>query len=91
MYKRFVNVLYALNIIAQAAITLLIPAALMFGVSWLLVEKLSAPKWLYAVLITVGVISGLISMIRFVIRAAEGLERMENQRNNDRRNGKDTK
>ena len=80
MYKRFVSAMYVVNIIAQAIVTLLIPAALMFFISWLFVAKCGAPEWLYAVLITLGIISGFISMIRFVIRASEGLERMENER-----------
>lgn len=80
MYKRFVSALYVMNIIAQAIFTLLIPAALMLAVAWLFVEKCGAPGWLYAVLVTLGIISGFVSMIRFVIRASEGLERLEKQR-----------
>lgn len=79
MYKKFVSALYVLNIIAQAAVTLLIPAGLMLLLSYLLVSRCGAPGWLYAVLITLGVISGFISMIRFVIRAAESLDRLERQ------------
>ena len=81
MYKRFVGAMYVINIIAQAIVTLLIPAAILFAAAWLFVERCSAPEWLYAVMITLGIISGFVSMIRFVIRASEGLERMENQRN----------
>ena len=80
VYKKLVSALYLLNIVAQSIVTLLIPAALMFLLSWILTSKLSAPTWLYAVLIPIGVISGFISMIRFVIRAAEGVERLENQK-----------
>lgn len=81
MYKRFVGAMYVINIIAQAIVTLLIPAAILFAIAWLFVEKCGAPEWLYAVMITLGIMSGFVSMIRFVIRASEGLERMENQRN----------
>ena len=77
MYKKFVGALYAMNIVAQAAITLVMPAALMFFISWLLVEKCSAPTWIYAPLITVGVLAGFISMVKFTIEASEGLERLE--------------
>ena len=80
MYKRFVGAMYVINIIAQAMFTLLITAALMLAVAWLFVEKCGAPGWLYAVLVTLGIISGFISMIRFVIRASESLERLEKQR-----------
>ena len=81
MYKRFVGAMYVINIIAQAIVTLLLPAALLFAIAWLFVAKCGAPEWLYAVMITLGIMSGFVSMIRFVIRASEGLERMENQRN----------
>ena len=81
VYKRFVGAMYVMNIIAQAIVTLLLPAALMMAIAWLFVERCGAPGWLYAVLITLGILSGFVSMIRFVIRASEGLERMEQQRN----------
>ena len=81
VYKRFVGAMYVMNIIAQAIVTLLIPAAILFAIAWLFVAKCGAPEWLYAVMITLGIMSGFVSMIRFVIRASEGLERMENQRN----------
>lgn len=81
MYKRFVGAMYVINIIAQAIVTLLIPAALMLAIAWLFVERCGAPGWLYAVLVTIGMISGFVSMIRFVIRASESLERMEKARN----------
>ncbi len=88
MYGKFVSALYALNIILQAIITLLSPAALMFGLAWLLIAKCGAPEWLYAVLIPIGVLAGLISMVRFVIGASEGLERLEKEREaNKRSNG----
>lgn len=75
-----VSALYVLNIVAQSIVTLLIPVALMFLFAWLLVDKFSLPTWIYAIFITVGVISGFISMIRFAIRASEGLERLEKER-----------
>ena len=83
VYKKLVGVLYALNIVAQAVVTLIIPAGAMFLLSWLLSEKCGVGKWIYAVLITAGVISGFISMIRFVIRAAEAAQRLgEDDKNN---------
>ena len=79
MYKKLVSALYMMNIVAQSIVTLLIPAGLMYLLSWLLVSKCSAPAWLYAVLVPIGVISGFVSMIKFVIRAGEGVERLEKQ------------
>ena len=80
MYKRIVGGLYVLNIIAQAILTLLIPAGIMFLIGCLLVTYCSAPEWLYAVLIPIGVLSGFVSMVRFAIRASEALTRLEEQR-----------
>ena len=80
MYKNFVGALYVMNIVFQCILTLITPAVFMLLASWLLVSKLGAPRWLYAILITVGFISGIFSMIKFAISASEGLERLEKER-----------
>ena len=67
MNNKLFGFLYAVNIIGQAIFTLLTPAALMFGISWLLVSRAGAPSWIYAVFISVGIIAGLVSMVKFVI------------------------
>ena len=80
MYKRLVSVMYALNILFQALFTLIMPAALGFGIAWALVRYLGAPEWVYAPLLVVGVLWGFYSMIKFTISAMAGLERLERQR-----------
>ena len=82
MRNKLFSVMYAINIIAQAVFNLLTPAALMFCIAWLFVNKVSAPEWLYAVLIPLGIIAGLVSMVKFVISATSALERLEKQTNN---------
>lgn len=79
MNKNFVGALYVMNIVFQCVLTLLTPAAFMFLVSWLFIAKLGAPVWLYAILLPIGFVSGLVSMIKFAISASEGLERLEKQ------------
>lgn len=79
MNKSFIGAMYVLNIVLQCIFTLLSPAAFMLLVAWLFISKLGAPVWLYAILIPIGFIMGLISMIRFAISASEGLERLEKQ------------
>lgn len=79
MHKKFFGVMYAINIIMQAVFSLLTPAALLFALSFLFVKKFGAPTWIYAVAIALGIILGLISMVKFVITASEGLQRLENQ------------
>ena len=77
MYKKFVGSLYVMNIVTQSIVTLISPAALMFLFAWLLVSKCGLPSWIYAPFITLGVLAGFISMIKFAISASEGLERLE--------------
>ena len=90
MHKRFFNALYVLNIVSQAFFTLLIPVGLFGGAVWLLVNKASAPGWLFAPAIVIGVIIGFCSMIRFVLAAMAGLERLEkDQKENDKNTKKD--
>lgn len=83
--------LYVINIVAQAIVTLLIPAALMFFIAMLLVLKCGVPEWIYAIFVPVGVISGFFSMIKFAIRASEGLERLERQKRDDGKTQKHNK
>lgn len=87
MYRKFISAMYAVNIVAQSIFSLVTPAALTFAVAWLLVKKVGAPEWIYAVFITFGVIVGLVSMVRFAITASENLERLEKQRENNKKTG----
>ena len=83
-YKRFVSALYVLNIVIQAIFTLLTPPSLLFLISWLFVSKAGAPEWIYAIAIILGILMGLVSMVKFVISASEALERLEMGRKNKR-------
>ena len=87
MQNKFFSVFYGINIVMQAIISLVSPAAIMFGFSWFFVNKVGAPSWLYAILIPVGIIIGLVSMVKFAIIAATGLERLEKQNNSKTKTG----
>ena len=87
MQSKLFGVMYSINIVAQAIFNLLTPAALMFCVAWLFVNKVSAPEWLYAVLIPIGIIAGLVSMVKFVLSAKCALERIEKQTKNNKKTG----
>lgn len=95
VYRKFINAMYAFNIILQAFFSLVAPAALGLLVAWLLVSRVGAPRFLYAIFIIVGLIAGFISMIRFVISAMSGIERLEAEWQRDefkrRRNEKNAK
>lgn len=87
MYKNFVGALYVMNIVFQCILTLAMPAAFMFLIAWLSISKLGAPTWLYAILLPIGFIMGLVSMIRFAISSSEGLERLEKQGKGNKTHG----
>ena len=76
--------MYVLNIVFQAFFTLIMPAGLGFLASWLLVRFAGAPGWIYAPFLTVGILLGLYSMVKFVIVAMSGYERLERERNESR-------
>lgn len=80
VYGKIVNAMYIFNILFQSLFNLATPILIMLGLSWLLVEKCSAPRWLYAILGVLGAIVGFISMIKFIVRACESLERLEKER-----------
>ena len=86
MNNKFFGVLYVLNIVAQSIATLVTPAALLFFIGWLLVNKLSLPEWIYAIAIVLGIILGLCSMVKFILSATRNLERLESQRSSAVRN-----
>ena len=87
MQNRLFGVMYAINIVAQAIFSLLTPAALTFGIAWLFVKRVGAPEWLYAVLIPIGIIAGLVSMVKFLLSATAALERLEKQTKNNGKTG----
>ena len=77
--KSSYSTFYVVNIVAQAIFTLIwyIFTALLVG--WLFTAKFGAPNWIYVPLILVGVLTGLISMVRFILAAMRSLERLEEQ------------
>lgn len=79
MYRKLVSSLYVLNIVSQAFFTLLFPIGLGALVSYLLTKYASAPSWIWAVLVVFGALSGLYSMIKFILSAMAGLERLEKE------------
>ena len=71
---------YVFNIVFQSIFTLLWQIALAVFLGWLFVSRLGAPEWLYVPLILIGVGTGLVSMIRFILAAMKSLDRLEEQR-----------
>lgn len=85
MHKKFFNAMYVFNIALGAISSLVTPIALGFFLAWLLVTRLGAPEWLYVVFIIIGVASGLVGMVRFVLSSMAGLERLEDEQQAERK------
>lgn len=81
MRNRVFNTVYMLNIVFQGILTLLTPAALFFFISYLLVKRCSFPDWCYAIAIILGILTGLYSMLKFLINATRVFERIEKEQN----------
>lgn len=77
MYRKVVSAVYLLNIIFQAFYTLALPIGIGALTAFLLTEYASAPRWIWALLLIIGVFIGLFSMIKFILTATKNLERLE--------------
>ncbi len=83
MYKKAISALHVVNIVSQSIFTLLWQIALGVGIGYLAVTYWSAPGWIYVPLILAGVFTGLVSMVRFLLAAMKGLDRLEAQHASD--------
>ena len=91
--KEGYSTIYVLNIVFQSIFTLLwnIGTAVLIG--WVFVRFVGAPDWVHVPLILLGVGTGLVSMVRFILSAMRSLERLEEQKrrkkkSEDGKNGK---
>ena len=80
MYRKIMNALQMLNILMQSLYTLLLPIGIGALLSFLLTRYASAPKWIWAILLTVGTLMGLYSMVKYLLTAIAGQERFQKQR-----------
>lgn len=80
--KNFMNSMYALNIVIQSFWSLLMPIGFGVLLGWLLTEKLGFENYVFVVLILLGVAVGIFSMVKFLLSALAGLERLENEQKN---------
>ena len=78
--KEGYSAFYVMNIVFQSIFTLVWQIALALFVGWIFVEFVGAPDWAYVPLILLGVGTGLVSMVRFILTAMKSLERLEEQR-----------
>lgn len=83
--KKGYSTFYVINIVFQSFFTLLWQIATALLVGWIFVRFVNAPEWIYVPLILVGVISGLVSMVKFILAAMRSLDRIEEQRRKKRK------
>ena len=80
MYKKLIRAMESLNVLFQALYTLALPVGLAAIVSYLLTKYTSVEGWIWAVLLTLGTLSGLYSMVKYLLSALENLDRLEKER-----------
>ena len=80
MYGRAFSAIQVINIVIHSIFTLLWQIGLSVLIGWLLTERWGAPQWVFVPIILLGVGSGLVSMVRFVISASASVERIERER-----------
>ncbi len=80
MNRKFFNALQVLNMLFQALYTLALPICIGALAAFLLTKYASAPGWIWAVLILLGVLLGLYSMVKLILAMSAGMERAERQR-----------
>lgn len=91
--KEGYSAFYVINIVFQSIFTLLWQIGVAVLLSWILVSYAGAPTWIYAPLILLGVFTGLVSMVRFILAAMNALEHLEEEKrkkkkSKEKQNGK---
>ena len=80
MYRTFISAFQMLNILFQALYTLALPIGIGALISYLTTRHLGAPRFIWAILLTLGTLMGLYSMIKYVLSALRAMERLEKER-----------
>lgn len=70
MHKDVFRFTYALNYVFQVTVCMLTPAAMWIGLGWLCCNRWGMGKWVMILTIVLGVISGVVSMFRFLMTSA---------------------
>ena len=79
MHKRLISAIHMLNIVFQALYTLILPVGIGALASFLLTKYHIVDRWIWALLLTLGFIVGLISMIKYTLTATKNLQLLEKQ------------
>ncbi len=74
MHKDVFRFAYAMNYVFQVTFCMLTPAALWIGAGWYLHHRLGVGKWVFVLAIVLGVITGVVSMFRFLLTSAHAID-----------------
>ena len=77
MYKEAITAMHILNIVFQSIFNLIWQIALMLLLAYLSVRYLSWPTWVYAPFTVFGALTGIYSMIKFILSAQRTLDSIE--------------
>ena len=89
--KEGYSTFYVINIVSQSIFTLLWQIGVAVFLGWLLVNRFGAPDWAFVPVILVGVGTGLVSMVRFVLTAMKALESLEREKRKKKKKIEDDK
>lgn len=79
MHRELISTLHVVNIVFQAIFNLLWQIGLMLFLAYLSVRYLDWPQWVYAPFVVFGALTGIYSMIKFILSASKSLENLEKE------------
>lgn len=74
MHKDIFRFTYAMNYVVQVTVCMLTPAALWIGLGWLCCNRWGLGKWTMVLGIVLGIVTGFVSMIRFLMTSARAID-----------------
>lgn len=74
MHKDIFRFTYALNYVFQVTVCMITPAALWIGLGWLCYHRWGVGKWIMIPAIILGVVSGAVSMFRFLMTSTRAID-----------------
>lgn len=81
MHKKLYDILFAINIVFQAAISGVVPGGLLFSLVYFLNRRFVLGDLFYALGITFSVLVGVYSLFKYAINATNILEKNKDREN----------
>ena len=77
VHKDVFRFTYAMNYVVQVTVCMLTPAAIWIGLGWLCCNRWGVGDWIMIPAIILGVVTGFISMVRFLLTSARAIDPTE--------------